>query len=157
MVLLIRLLPFFSVPSLACYWRVDWLVGIRGCWGCWGCQELVEPTPPSSLGTVLRHCELPKKRFWPSLFTSRARWYRFPPSEMAPGPFSGLLAPFIGARKSKKYEKLQTEDPEKKRQEATQDEINRLHNKIVSFFFWKKKQLAVNKNAPFILLSFEPS
>ena len=38
--------------------------------------------------------------------------------EMAPGPFSGLLAPFIGARKSKKYEKLQTEDPEKKRQEA---------------------------------------
>ena len=52
---------------------------------------------------------------------------------MAPGPFSGLLAPFIGARKSKKYEKLQTEDPEKKRQEATQDEINRLHNKIVSF------------------------
>lgn len=50
--------------------------------------------------------------------------------EMAPGPFSGLLAPFIGARKSKKYEKLQTEDPEKKRQEATQEEINRLHNKI---------------------------
>ena len=53
---------------------------------------------------------------------------------MAPGPFSGLLAPFIGARKSKKYEKLQTDDPEKKRQEATQEEINRLHNKIVSFF-----------------------
>ena len=52
---------------------------------------------------------------------------------MAPGPFSGLLAPFIGARKSKKYEKLQTDDPEKKRQEATQDEINRLHTKIVSF------------------------
>jgi len=49
---------------------------------------------------------------------------------MAPGPFSGLLAPFIGARKSKKYEKLQTDDPEKKRQEATQEEINRLHNKI---------------------------
>ena len=51
---------------------------------------------------------------------------------MAPGPFSGLLAPFMGARKSKKYEKLQTEDPEKKRQEATQEEINRLHSKIVS-------------------------
>ena len=50
---------------------------------------------------------------------------------MPPGPFS-LLAPFIGARKSKKYEKLQTEDPEKKRQEATQEEINRLHSKIVS-------------------------
>ena len=51
---------------------------------------------------------------------------------MAPGPFSGLLAPFIGSRKSKKYEKLQTDDPEKKRQEATQEEINRLHTKIVS-------------------------
>lgn len=50
---------------------------------------------------------------------------------MPPGPFSGLLAPFIGVgRKSKKYEKLQTEDPEKKRQEATQEEINRLHSKI---------------------------
>ena len=54
------------------------------------------------------------------------------PPNMAPGPFSGLLAPFIGARKSKKYEKLQTDDPEKKRQEATQEEINRLHTKIVS-------------------------
>ena len=51
---------------------------------------------------------------------------------MAPGPFSGLLAHFIGSRKSKKYEKLQTDDPEKKRQEATQEEINRLHTKIVS-------------------------
>ncbi len=50
---------------------------------------------------------------------------------MAPGPFS-ILAPFIGVRKSKKYEKLQTEDPEKKKQEATQEEINRLHTKIVS-------------------------
>ena len=59
--------------------------------------------------------------------------FRKKSEKMAPGPFSGLLAPFIGARKSKKYEKLQTEDPEKKRQEATQDEINRLHNKIVSF------------------------
>ena len=54
---------------------------------------------------------------------------------MPPGPFSGLLAPFIGVgRKAKKYEKLQTEDPEKKRQEATQEEINRLHSKIVSRF-----------------------
>ena len=56
---------------------------------------------------------------------------------MAPGPFSGLLAPFIGARKSKKYEKLQTDDPEKKRQEATQEEINRLHTKIVSVLLHK--------------------
>lgn len=49
---------------------------------------------------------------------------------MAPGAFS-ILAPFLG-RKSKKYEKLETEDPEKKRQEATQEEINRLNCKIVS-------------------------
>jgi len=69
--------------------------------------------------------------------------------EMAPGPFSGLLAPFIGARKSKKYEKLQTEDPEKKRQEATQDEINRLHNKIVSFtlFLFTLKVLLCYKSS----------
>ena len=50
---------------------------------------------------------------------------------MAPGAFSILAAPFLG-RKSKKYEKLETEDPEKKRQEATQEEINRLNCKIVS-------------------------
>ncbi len=51
---------------------------------------------------------------------------------MAPGTLSGILAPFLG-RKSKKYEKLETEDPEKKkRQEATQEEINRLNCKIVS-------------------------
>ena len=50
--------------------------------------------------------------------------------KMAPGALS-ILAPFLG-RKSKKYEKLQTEDPEKKRQEATEEEINRLNTKIVS-------------------------
>ena len=58
---------------------------------------------------------------------------------MAPGALS-ILAPFLG-RKSKKYEKLQTEDPEKKRQEATEEEINRLNTKIVRFFifliFWQ--------------------
>jgi hypothetical protein len=52
---------------------------------------------------------------------------------MAPGALS-ILAPFLG-RKSKKYEKLQTEDPEKKRQEATEEEINRLNTKIVRFFW----------------------
>jgi len=49
---------------------------------------------------------------------------------MAPGAFS-ILAPFL-CRKSKTYEKLKTEDPEKKKQEATQEEINRLNVKIVS-------------------------
>jgi hypothetical protein len=49
---------------------------------------------------------------------------------MAPGAFS-ILAPFL-CRKSKTYEKLKTEDPEKKKQEATQEEINRLDVKIVS-------------------------
>ena len=69
---------------------------------------------------------------------------------MAPGAFS-ILGPLLG-RKSKKYEKLETEDPnaasaakagvstsssasgDKKRQQqeaATQEEINR---KIVSYF-----------------------
>eukprot|EP00095_Tigriopus_kingsejongensis_P009310 maker-scaffold320_size207635-snap-gene-0.11 protein:Tk09310 transcript:maker-scaffold320_size207635-snap-gene-0.11-mRNA-1 annotation:"PREDICTED: hypothetical protein LOC100642385 isoform 1" len=47
---------------------------------------------------------------------------------MAPGAFS-ILAPFLG-RKSKKYEKLETDDPEKRRQEATQEEIKRLNSKI---------------------------
>ncbi len=51
---------------------------------------------------------------------------------MAPGALA-ILAPFLG-RKSKKYEKLQTEDPEKKRQEATEEEINRLNAKIVRFY-----------------------
>lgn len=43
-------------------------------------------------------------------------------------PFS-ILAPFLG-RKSKKYEKLETEDPEKKKQEATQEELVRINHKI---------------------------
>ena len=55
-------------------------------------------------------------------------------AKMAPGALS-ILAPFLG-RKSKKYEKLQTEDPEKKRQEATEEEINRLNTKIVRFNFF---------------------
>ncbi len=50
---------------------------------------------------------------------------------MAPGALS-ILAPFLGRSKAKKYEKLETDDPEKRRQEATQDEINRLNMKIVS-------------------------
>jgi hypothetical protein len=52
---------------------------------------------------------------------------------MAPGAFS-VLAPLLGRSKGKssKYEKLETDDPERKRHEATQDEINRLNFKIVS-------------------------
>ena len=36
--------------------------------------------------------------------------------------------------RSKKYEKLETEDPEKKKQEATLDELVRINHKIVSSF-----------------------
>ena len=46
-------------------------------------------------------------------------------------PFS-ILAPFL-RRKVKKYERLETEDPEKKRQEATMEELSRINMKIVSF------------------------
>ena len=49
---------------------------------------------------------------------------------MAPGAFS-ILAPFL-RRKVKKYERLETEDPEKKRQEATLEELTRINMKIVS-------------------------
>ena len=37
-----------------------------------------------------------------------------------------------GGGSGRKYEKLETDDPERKRQEATHDEIQRLHFKIVS-------------------------
>jgi len=53
---------------------------------------------------------------------------------MAPGALM-ILAPFLG-RKGKKYKKLQTEDPEKKKQEATQEEINRLNMKIVRILYF---------------------
>ena len=49
---------------------------------------------------------------------------------MAPGAFS-ILAPFL-RRKAKKYERLETEDPEKKRQDATLEELTRINIKIVS-------------------------
>ena len=51
---------------------------------------------------------------------------------MAPGGFSlTLLIPFL-RRRSKKYEKLETEEPEKKKQEAALDELARINHKIVS-------------------------
>ena len=72
---------------------------------------------------------------WDLLFCWRrttTRGHRTTTTTMAPGGFS-ILAPFLGRSKSsKKYEKLETEDPEKKRQEATQEEIQRLNYKIVS-------------------------
>lgn len=43
-------------------------------------------------------------------------------------PFS-ILAPFL-RRKVKKYERLETEDPEKRRQEATMEELTRINMKI---------------------------
>ena len=52
---------------------------------------------------------------------------------MSPGGFSlRLLVPVFLRRRSKKYEKLETEDPEKKKQEATLDELVRINFKIVS-------------------------
>jgi hypothetical protein len=45
-------------------------------------------------------------------------------------PFS-ILVPFL-RRKAKKYERLETEDPERKRQEATLEELTRINMKIVS-------------------------
>ena len=59
--------------------------------------------------------------------------FNWPPHRliMAPGAFSlTLLVPFL-RRRSKKYEKLETEDPEKKKQEATMDELVRINHKIV--------------------------
>jgi len=50
---------------------------------------------------------------------------------MSPGGFSlRLLVPVFLRRRSKKYEKLETEDPEKKKQEATLDELVRINFKI---------------------------
>ena len=52
---------------------------------------------------------------------------------MSPGGFSlRLLVPVFLRRRSKKYEKLETEDHEKKKQEATLDELVRINFKIVS-------------------------
>lgn len=47
---------------------------------------------------------------------------------MAPGAFS-LFAPFL-RRRTKKYEKLETEDPERRRQEAAVEELVRINHKI---------------------------
>ena len=50
---------------------------------------------------------------------------------MAPSTFSlSLFAPFL--RRSKKYKKLETEEPEKKKQEEAIDELTRINSKIVS-------------------------
>ena len=70
---------------------------------------------------------------------------KFRDSEAAMSPIGGftsaILGTLLGGKKSssngngggKKYEKLETDDPaEKKRQEATHEEIQRLNFKIVS-------------------------
>ena len=50
---------------------------------------------------------------------------------MSPSTFSlSLFAPFL--RRSKKYKKLETEEPEKKKQEEANDELTRINFKIVS-------------------------
>ena len=64
---------------------------------------------------------------------------------MAPGALS-ILAPFLGRKSNKKYEKLQADDPEKRRQEATQDEINRLNTKIVSIILIPKADFLTYKH-----------
>ena len=50
---------------------------------------------------------------------------------MSPNHFSlSFFAPFL--RRSKKYKKLETEEPEKKKQEEAIDELSRINSKIVS-------------------------
>ena len=50
---------------------------------------------------------------------------------MAPSTFSlSLFAPFL--RRSKKYKKLETEEPGKRKQEEAIDELTRINSKIVS-------------------------
>lgn len=52
---------------------------------------------------------------------------------MSPSTFSlSLFAPFL--RRSKKYKKLETDEPEKKKQDEANDELTRINYKIVSFF-----------------------
>ena len=53
---------------------------------------------------------------------------------MAPSTFSlSLFAPFL--RRSKKYKKLETEEPEKRKQEEAIDELTRINSKIVRIFY----------------------
>ena len=55
---------------------------------------------------------------------------------MAPSTFSlSLFAPFL--RRSKKYKKLETEEPEKRKQEEAIDELTRINSKIVSISIHK--------------------
>ncbi len=70
---------------------------------------------------------------------------------MAPGALS-ILAPFLGRGKAKRYEKLETEDPERRRQEATQEEINRLNCKIVSHTTRAKQEFPWATKGTHILL-----
>ena len=54
--------------------------------------------------------------------------------KMSPSTFSlSLFAPFL--RRSKKYKKLETDEPEKKKQEEAIDELTRINFKIVSTIY----------------------
>ena len=54
---------------------------------------------------------------------------------MSPSHFSlAFFAPFL--RRSKKYKKLETEEPEKRKQEEAIDELTRINSKIVSIYYF---------------------
>ena len=66
---------------------------------------------------------------------------------MSPSTFSlSLFAPFL--RRSKKYKKLETDEPEKKKQEEAIDELTRINFKIVStiWFIFVSKLLYILEN-----------
>lgn len=64
-------------------------------------------------------------------------------SVMAPSSFSlSMFAPFL--RRSKKYKKLETEEPDKKSKDEANDELTRINFKIVSFHFKCKNFSAVS-------------
>ena len=66
---------------------------------------------------------------------------------MSPSTFSlSLFAPFL--RRSKKYKKLETDEPEKKKQEEAIDELTRINFKIVStiWFIFVSKLLDILEN-----------
>ena len=66
---------------------------------------------------------------------------------MSPSTFSlSLFAPFL--RRSKKYKKLETDEPEKKKQEEAIDELTRINFKIVStiWFIFVPKLLDILEN-----------
>ena len=72
-------------------------------------------------------------------------------TSMAPGAFS-ILAPFL-RRKVKKYERLDTEDPERRKQEATMEELSRINIKIVSYHISSVVRLTLDGNSDYFSLA----